>query len=108
LNPLKTVFLDRDGVINQDSPTYIKSWAEFHFIPGSLDAIARLTRNGCSVIVITNQSAINRGMIPMPDLENIHRRMHQAVLDVVAGSRTSSFAPTGPMSVVTAANPNRA
>jgi len=81
LNPLKTVFLDRDGVINADSSDYIKSWAEFHFIPGSLDAIVRLTRNGCSVIVITNQSAINRGMIPMPDLENIHRRMHQAVLD---------------------------
>jgi D-glycero-D-manno-heptose 1,7-bisphosphate phosphatase len=108
LNPLKTVFLDRDGVINQDSPTYIKSWAEFHFIPGSLDAIARLTRNGCSVIVITNQSAINRGMVPMPDLEDIHRRMHQAVSD--RGGRITDifFCPHRPDETVTAANPNRA
>ena len=63
-----TVFLDRDGVINEDSPDYIKCWAEFHFIPGSLDAVARLTRSGCRVIIITNQSAVNRGMIPPAEL----------------------------------------
>ena len=40
-----TVFLDRDGVINVDSTEYIKSLAEFRFIPGSRDAIARLTRH---------------------------------------------------------------
>lgn len=74
-----TVFLDRDGVINTDSPEYIKSWAEFHFIPGSLEAIIRLTKAGLTVIVITNQSAINRGMIPLAELENIHHRMKQAV-----------------------------
>jgi D-glycero-D-manno-heptose 1,7-bisphosphate phosphatase len=76
-----TVFLDRDGVINQDSPDYIKCWAEFHFIPGSLDAIARLTRHGFTVIVITNQSAINRQMVNLADLETIHRRLSQAVSD---------------------------
>lgn len=79
--PLKTVFLDRDGVINADSPDYIKNWSEFRFIPGSLDAIARLTRGGRSVIVITNQSAINRGMVPLSELETMHRRMYQAVSD---------------------------
>ena len=79
--PLKTVFLDRDGVINADSPDYIKSWAEFRFIPGSLDAIARLTRAGRSMIVITNQSAVNRGMVSPVELETMHRRMRQAVYD---------------------------
>jgi D-glycero-D-manno-heptose 1,7-bisphosphate phosphatase len=77
----KTVFLDRDGVINEDSPDYIKCWAEFSFIQGSLDAIARLTRSGWSIIVITNQSAINRGMIPLAELESMHRRLRRAVLD---------------------------
>ncbi len=76
-----TVFLDRDGVINQDSPDYIKSWAEFHFIPGSLDALARLTRSGCTIIVITNQSAINRRWVSLTQLETMHRRLRQAVLD---------------------------
>lgn len=79
MNPHKTIFLDRDGVINEDSPDYIKSWAEFHFIPGSLDAITRLTRNGFSVIVITNQSAINRKMVPLAKLETIHQKLRQAV-----------------------------
>jgi D-glycero-D-manno-heptose 1,7-bisphosphate phosphatase len=81
LNPLKTVFLDRDGVINEDSPDYIKSWAEFRFIPGSLEAIARLTRSGLSVIVITNQSVINRRMVAVAELEAMHRRMRRAVSD---------------------------
>ena len=81
MNPGKTVFLDRDGVINQDSPDYIKCWAKFHFIPDSLDAIARLTRSGCRVIVITNQSAVNRQMIALKELETMHRRLRQAVSD---------------------------
>lgn len=79
MNPYKTVFLDRDGVINEDAPDYIKSRAEFRYIPGSLDAIARLTRNGCRVIVITNQSAINRGIVPPAELEAIHRELIDAV-----------------------------
>jgi D-glycero-D-manno-heptose 1,7-bisphosphate phosphatase len=81
VNPCKTVFLDRDGVINQDSPDYIKCWAEFDFIPGSLDAIARLTRGGCCVIVITNQSVINRRMVALTELEAMHRKLRQAVAD---------------------------
>ncbi|MBR9987410.1 MAG: HAD-IIIA family hydrolase, partial [Desulfosarcina sp.] len=73
-----TVFLDRDGVINEDSPDYIKCWADFSFIQSSLDAVARLTRSGWSIIVITNQSAVNRGMIPLAELENMHRRLRRA------------------------------
>ena len=38
----RVVFLDRDGVINRDSPDYIKGWQEFEFLPGSLRAMARL------------------------------------------------------------------
>jgi D-glycero-D-manno-heptose 1,7-bisphosphate phosphatase len=74
-----TVFLDRDGVINEDSPDYIKSRAELRFIPGSLEAIARLTRKGVRTIVITNQSAINRGMVPPAELEAIHRHLRDTV-----------------------------
>jgi D-glycero-D-manno-heptose 1,7-bisphosphate phosphatase len=81
LPDITTAFLDRDGVINVDSPDYIKSWAEFRFIPGSLEAIARLTRAGIAVIVITNQSAVNRGMISPEALETMHRRMCRTVAD---------------------------
>jgi D-glycero-D-manno-heptose 1,7-bisphosphate phosphatase len=68
---LQAVFLDRDGVINRDSPEYIKSWAEFEFLPGSRRAIARLTRAGIPVIVVTNQSAVGRGMISRTALEEM-------------------------------------
>ena len=75
----KVVFLDRDGVINRDSPAYIKTWEEFEFLPGSLEAIMRLTRNGFAIIVITNQSVIGRGMADLETLSHIHRRMSETV-----------------------------
>jgi D-glycero-D-manno-heptose 1,7-bisphosphate phosphatase len=74
-----TVFLDRDGVINRDSAAYVKSWAEFAFLPGSLDALARLTAAGLALVVITNQSAVGRGLITAAGLAEIHRRMQQAI-----------------------------
>ncbi len=73
------IFLDRDGVINADSPDYIKSWDEFNFLPGTLQALASLTRAGYRLIVITNQSMIGRGMVPLDVLEDMHRRMKLAV-----------------------------
>jgi len=76
---LETLFLDRDGVINRDSQNYIKSWEEFEFLPGSLEAIARLTAANLRVIVVTNQSALNRGLITRRELERIHDGMRQAV-----------------------------
>ncbi|MEW6673254.1 MAG: D-glycero-beta-D-manno-heptose 1,7-bisphosphate 7-phosphatase [Thermodesulfobacteriota bacterium] len=76
---LKVVFLDRDGVINRDSPDYIKSWSEFEFLPGSLEALSRLTRKGFTIIVITNQSAVNRGMLSHSDLNDIHSNMCSVV-----------------------------
>ena len=76
-----TVFLDRDGVINTDSPDYIKSWTEFVFIPNSLDAIARLAEAGVNVIIVTNQSGINRHLFPLEELTFIHDNLRKAVVD---------------------------
>lgn len=75
----KVIFLDRDGVINQDSTEYVKSWDEFHFIPGSLEALRLMNENGFCVIVITNQSAVGRGMITMKTLMNMHAKMREEV-----------------------------
>ena len=75
------VFLDRDGVINRDSPDYITSWEHFEFIPGSLAAIRRLTEAGHPVIVVTNQSAVGRGLMTTATLEDMHRNLCRAVAD---------------------------
>ena len=75
----KVVFLDRDGVINWDSPDYIKSWEEFEFFPKSIEAIRLLNVNGFATIIITNQSVINRNMVSKEGLEYIHALMKKAV-----------------------------
>ena len=74
-----TVFLDRDGVINQDSDTYIKDPSEFEFIPRSLEAIALLSQSGFQVIVITNQSMIGRNLATKQSLEAIFEKMKAGV-----------------------------
>jgi len=76
---MKLVILDRDGTINQDSDQYIKSPAEWKPIPGSLEAIARLTQGGWRVVVATNQSGLSRGLFDMSTLNSIHAEMHRAV-----------------------------
>ena len=93
----QTVFLDRDGVINRDSPNYITSWDQFVFLPGSLDAICRLTQAGMTVMVITNQSAVGRGMLDIATLDAMHRHLRQAV-DAAGRSDRRHFllpAPSG-------------
>jgi D-glycero-D-manno-heptose 1,7-bisphosphate phosphatase len=76
---LKTVFVDRDGVINRDRPDYVKSWSEFEFLPRSLDALRLLALHGYRVLVITNQSVIGRNMVTKAELETIHDKMKTAV-----------------------------
>ncbi len=75
---MKLVILDRDGVINFDSEHYIKSPAEWKALPGSLEAIAKLTQAGYRVVVATNQSGIGRGLFDMDTLNAIHNKMHRA------------------------------
>jgi D-glycero-D-manno-heptose 1,7-bisphosphate phosphatase len=71
---MKLIILDRDGVINQDSDTFIKSPDEWIPIPGSLEAIARLNHVGYRVVVATNQSGIIRGLFDLETLNLIHQK----------------------------------
>ena len=75
----KVVFLDRDGTINRDSSDYVKSREEFEFLPGSLEAIKKLTVNGFVNIVITNQSAVPRNLISLNELESVHNMLTKTV-----------------------------
>ena len=95
-HPTNFAFLDRDGVINADSEAYIKSVAEFHFLPGSVAAIARLTEAGWRVIVVTNQSVLERGLLSAQGLERIHDHMRRAITQ--AGGRVLDIfhCPHGP------------
>jgi len=78
---VKLVILDRDGVINEDSDAYIKSPSEWHAVPGSLEAVARLSRAGWRVVVATNQSGLARGLFTMDTLNAIHSKMRRQLAE---------------------------
>jgi len=68
----KAVFLDRDGVINKKRTDYVKSISEFVMLKDAPIAIKLLNNNDFLVIIVTNQSVVNRGYISREELENIH------------------------------------
>jgi glycyl-tRNA synthetase beta subunit len=73
---LKLLILDRDGVINYDSDAYIKSVEEWIPLPGSIEAIAQLSKAGWTVAVATNQSGIARGYYDIATLDAMHAPAH--------------------------------
>ena len=73
MNKFKTVFLDRDGVINKERSDYIKSISELEIFPNVAKNIELLKNAGFLVVIITNQSAINRGIISIEKLSSIHK-----------------------------------
>ncbi len=86
---MKLIILDRDGVINEDSDAYIKSPDEWRPLPGSLEAIARLTKAGYRIAVATNQSGVARGLFDLATLAAIHAKMNRAV--ATAGGRIDAI-----------------
>jgi D-glycero-D-manno-heptose 1,7-bisphosphate phosphatase len=93
---MKLIILDRDGVINLDSDDYIKSVDEFIFLPGSIEAIARLNQAGYRVAIATNQSGIARGFFDLDTLNAMHEKLrselaiHGGAIDIIA------YCPHGP------------
>lgn len=73
------VFVDRDGVINEERRDYVTHWDAFRFLPGAIEAVVALARGGLDVLIVTNQSAINRGIVSYDDVERLHRRMLAAL-----------------------------
>lgn len=89
-------FLDRDGVINAESDQYIKSLAEFHLLPGAVEALCRLTAARWRVVVVTNQSAVQRGLIARRELGRIHDHLRRAVAAAGGTIDDILYCPHGP------------
>lgn len=73
------ILLDRDGVLNEDRPDHVKNPGEFHMIPHSAEAVARLNSAGHKVALVTNQSGIGRGLYTEEMLGKIHEKMNVAL-----------------------------
>ena len=69
------VYLDRDGVINENRADYVRNPRQWMPVPGAVEAVAELSQNGHPVVVITNQSGIGRGYYTESDVDSIHQVM---------------------------------
>ncbi|GMR00265.1 MAG: D-glycero-beta-D-manno-heptose 1,7-bisphosphate 7-phosphatase [Zetaproteobacteria bacterium] len=92
----KAVLLDRDGVINFDSPDYILAPNQWRPIPGSLEAIAKLTSADIPVAIVSNQSALGRGMLDQETFQAIHAKMMLAIEEAGGEIAHTAYCPHAP------------
>ena len=67
--------LDRDGTLNKLPEDYVKNANEWIPIPGSLEAVAKLRNNGYSIVILSNQGGIEKGIMTIDDVEAVHEKM---------------------------------
>lgn len=96
--PDKLVILDRDGVINQDSAGYVKAPEEWQPIAGSIEAMAHLYHLGWRMVIVSNQSAIGRGLMTLDALHRIHITMQNLLNERGARVEALFFCPHTPTS----------
>ncbi len=91
LGNVRTVFLDRDGVINRKAPEgeYVSRWDQFHPLPGIAEAIAELNRSGRLVFVVTNQRGVALGLYTEDDVRAVHTQLQQWLVE--RGARVDGF-----------------
>jgi D-glycero-D-manno-heptose 1,7-bisphosphate phosphatase len=89
---MKIVFLDRDGVVNEfpGHGFYVTKVKDFHFLPGSLEAIRQLTQAGYKIFIISNQAGVGRGVFSLEKLKRIDAYMHKHV-EKAGGKIQKSF-----------------
>lgn len=87
---MKLIILDRDGVINHDRDDFVKTADECVPIDGSIDAMARLSSAGYTLVIATNQSGLARGKFDLDDLEAMHAKLTQLV-EEAGGEITAIF-----------------
>jgi D-glycero-D-manno-heptose 1,7-bisphosphate phosphatase len=72
---IRHIILDRDGVLNDESESFIAGPADWRWLPGSLEALSLFTRAGLRLSVVTNQASVGRGLLAPEALEAIHAGM---------------------------------
>jgi histidinol-phosphate phosphatase family protein len=85
-----TLFLDRDGVINNEKHMdYINTWDEFKFFPGVKEAIKKFTEKFGNIFIITNQRGVAKGLTKLEDLEVMHKNLLNEV--IAAGGKITKI-----------------
>ena len=76
------LFIDRDGVIIENRTNYVLSWSDVSIYPQSLEALRKINSSFYKVIIITNQSAVGRGIISHETAEEINKRLVNEIRSV--------------------------
>ena len=78
---MKAVFLDRDGVINKypGDTKYVTKWKDFHFLPRSKEAIAKLHKHKFEIFIVSNQAGVGKGIYSRLKLDLITRNMLKGI-----------------------------
>ena len=66
------LFLDRDGVIIENQPEYVRSWNDVQIFPKAIQALLKIKFSNYKIVIITNQSVVGRGLIPLKTAEQIN------------------------------------
>jgi D-glycero-D-manno-heptose 1,7-bisphosphate phosphatase len=73
------IFLDRDGVIIENRPSYVRSWADVVILPLALEAMARIHASPFKIVIVTNQSAVGRGLLGLEEAWAINHHLQQVI-----------------------------
>jgi D-glycero-D-manno-heptose 1,7-bisphosphate phosphatase len=69
------IFLDRDGVLIENRADYVREWSHVTLLPNAIDALTGFHRKGFRIVIVTNQSAVGRGLMTFPDAQKINERL---------------------------------
>ena len=92
---LRAVLIDRDGVINEEPGPILKPEA-FRFVPGSIEAVARINQAGWLCLLVTNQAALARGQMDFAEFSAVTRKMNRELFRSGARMDAMYFCPHHP------------
>ncbi|MFT3893184.1 MAG: HAD family hydrolase [Anaerolineales bacterium] len=73
------IFLDRDGVIIENRADYVRDWSQVVLLPEAVDALSRFRNTQYKIVLVTNQSAVGRGLISLKTAEEINQRLARVI-----------------------------
>jgi D-glycero-D-manno-heptose 1,7-bisphosphate phosphatase len=73
----RAIFLDRDGVLIENRPEYVLRWSDVKILPNAIQALARL--QGYKVVIVTNQSAVGRGLMTLETANDINSKLIEVI-----------------------------
>jgi D-glycero-D-manno-heptose 1,7-bisphosphate phosphatase len=92
----KAIFLDRDGVLIENQPGYVRSWADVQVLPGVPQALEMLRLEGFVLLVVSNQSVVGRGLMSLETMQMLNRQIEAELLRLGGGVDASYLCPHAP------------